>query len=165
MTAAPESVQPTDEDYHDETWGYAGIRLSEGKRWTAWVDETGNERLYRLTKPSQFAVGYLYTVKIARIGDRVWMRGAPKFTGDKHDNDQVRIDWAAADRIALTTEAEDRRERKAKTAGNPLDEAIKPLLKAVGGYRNRADQDAIAAWIIGECHRAWATGIRLPALT
>lgn len=160
MADATEPVQPADEDYADETWAYAGIRYSDRKRWTAWADEQGHERQYHLTKTAQFAVGYLYTVKVARIGDRVWMRGAPKFTGRKHDNDQVRVDWGAAERIALTAEAEVRRERRAKSASNPMDEAIKPLLRAVAKYRNRADQDAIAAWIIGECHRAWATGVR-----
>jgi hypothetical protein len=146
-----------------ETWLYAGVRVSGGKRTTAW-QIPGQEGLsYFTLKSANYAVGYAYEVSVEHHdGGGMTMWGQPKWAGtireDRTDDEQEQaVKWAAADQIARTKLAAIARERKARKQSE-LDEALRPLMRIAHDYRQQSDQDALIAYVIRKVHSAWAYG-------
>lgn len=107
-----------------ETWRYAGVRINDGKRTTAWQPPEGG-LLYFALRSADYAVGGLYEVQAERKADgKITLWGVPRFMAgdrdDRTDDEQEQAaQWAAADRIARTKLAGLARERKGQEAGRP----------------------------------------------
>jgi hypothetical protein len=135
----------------EEVWTYAGRRERKGKRYFAWQDTDGTERLYE--KVPGVLVGGRYTVTVARDGENTWIYGEPLFAGSPL-NERIRHEMEALDIAATTALAAKKRERnQARTRA--LDDAIQPLVKIAAKLNFGDERDAFLAYVIRRLTQPW----------
>lgn len=138
----------------DERWVYGGIRVLHDKRVHAWIDPTGRELLYTFPRGGSWAIGSCYTASVARDGPKTTLHGTPAYTGDRHDDEQLRRQlWAqdTAARAQLARLAQERNEARR----NAIDEAVEPLLAVARTLKTGPDRDAFIAYVLRRLATAW----------
>jgi hypothetical protein len=75
--ASTTSEASTAPEPSDETWVYAGVRVLNGKRVHAWVDDHGRgvELLYQ--QRGTYVIGNAYRARVTRTGERTSLHGPP----------------------------------------------------------------------------------------
>lgn len=140
-----------DDTWTDEVWTYHGRRAHQGKRLSAWLDAHGRQRLY--VKLPALGIGGKYTIAVRRDGDRVYVHGEPRYTGQRAD-ETTRRHLEALDVIAaaeLATAARDRNDARRKA----LDDAIAPLAELAGKLAFGHERDALLAHVIRRITARW----------
>jgi hypothetical protein len=140
-----------------EMWTWAGARLDRaGKLQFCWVDPDGHELCFGKAKLAGSAIGATYRAEIVRKPDGgVSLYGAPEFVRRADYEDERRLQWTAADKIARTVQARKRAEANAAKQ-NALDEALAPVVAIAATLRTNADKDALAAYVLRSIRTAWA---------
>ena len=140
-----------------ETWTYAGVRVSrDGKRQHAWLDPSGEELTSRRTGGSM-SVGSHYTVTVTR-GDQIIIHGTPVYAGSAAGQDDRRALWA--EHTAAQTRLEVIRAERNAARRNAVDEALAPLVAMAAGLRTSAERDAFAVYVLRQVQNAWRPGSR-----
>jgi len=155
MTATDTTTTP---EKFTEHWTWAGRRLNHKDEVRAvWAGPDGTQRSY----PAKYAgkvIGGTYSVTISRSADgatTLW--GIPVFFEPPHvDDDPQFLDWAIQDGTCMARKRLKAMERAAAKQ-SPLDRALEPILDIAARMRTNADRDALAAYIIREIDRSWAT--------
>jgi hypothetical protein len=141
----------------EETWTYAGVRVSrDGKRRHAWLDPSGEELTSSRTGGSM-AVGSHYTVTVTR-SDKVIIHGTPVYAGSAAGQATRRALWA--EHTAAQTRLELIRAERNAARRNALDEALAPLVELAAGLRTSAERDAFAVYVLRQLQNAWRPGNR-----
>ena len=162
-TAGPRS--PADEDYHAETWTYAGVRVGDdGKATHAWSGPpTGGIRLW--SDRRAYRVGALYTMLIARMpepaeGDaepavRLWRRGNPEPLGITIDDAAQQAEWEARSEAAQRRLRREAAERKAKRDGGAIDAAAEEVCRLAAAAKSYDDLDLLITAVRRRMLDAW----------
>jgi hypothetical protein len=133
-----------------ERWTFGGSRIGgKGQRVHAWIDEHGNEMIFKAS--GSYSVGSVYTASVTRSGaDRVTRHGHPVYYG-RSDDETLRERLSALHRAAETTLSVAARERADKR-DDPVELAIERLgeLAAHIPPSQRANFAAYVAYRIGK---------------
>jgi hypothetical protein len=136
----------------EEVWTYAGRREHSGKRFYAWHDPSGSERLFG--KVAGRTIGGRYTVTVARKGATVAVYGEARYTGQLVDDAQTRREMEALDLAAaalLAAQVRDRNDARRKA----LDDAVQPLAAIAAKLKFGHERDAFLAHVIRRLTRHW----------
>lgn len=152
MTRGPDVTITTEEiDWQEETWTYAGIRLNvKGQRRHGWIDPDGSELLYQDT--GRFVVGGLYTVLVDRSSAGT-TRQSPVYTGERTDRDTISALYVQE--LAAETKLATTRRHSGDAAKDPLEDALRPLIKVAQQARTGAAKDALVAYVMRRLYEAW----------
>lgn len=137
----------------NETWLYAGQRVdSKGKTFHAWHD--GHE-LVTFTKVSGVQPGTAYAVEVIRTGERLSVRGTPRYLGSGADRQptQVQADEWRAEHAAAKALVESKRQEKAAVAEDELDRALEVLRRHHERLRSYVKKGAFQSYVLGEMQR------------
>jgi hypothetical protein len=107
----------------EEVWTYAGLRFaSNGTLAQCWGDNSGQELLFK--SKSRHTIGGLYICLIVREGERVSMKGAPRYhsgvipQGNSHEYSESQIkEWIADDAEARIRLSAKQAEKRAEDRG------------------------------------------------
>jgi hypothetical protein len=135
----------------EEVWTFAGRREFDGKKYYAWQDLQGKERYF--AKVQAITVGGRYTLTVGRDGDRVFINGDARYTGDQVDpairREMEALDIAASATLAALTR--DRHDARRKA----LDDAVAPLAQIAATLRFGNERDAFLAYVIRRLTTPW----------
>ena len=165
-TKAAGALAPADEDYHAETWAYAGVRVADdGKATHAWADpeRPGVTRLW--SDRRAYRVGAFYTMTIARVtepaeGDgepavRLWRRGDPVPAGATIEDEDQQAAWEAASEAAQRRLRRESYERRAKRDGGAIDQAAEAVCRLAAGAKSYDELDLLITSVRRRMLDAW----------
>lgn len=135
-----------------ETWLYAGQRLDpKGKIFHAWHD--GHDVVHFVKLPAHIP-GHAYAVETIRDGDRLSVRGTPRYLaeqGDRQATGRQLDEWRAEHAAAKATVESKRLEKDA--GDDELERALEVLRRHHERLRSYVKKGAFQSYVLGEMQR------------
>lgn len=138
----------------NETWVYAGVRVLDGKRVHAWIDDhgRGTELLYQ--QRGSYVIGNAYHARVTRTGKRTSLHGTPDYEGTS-DLDRDTIAGLQAQHHAAVTRLALIRQERSAARNDEVDTLLEPLRAIIRKMPTHVDKTAFIAHVLRDLSRAW----------